>query len=175
MSLIKQAEKYIRQFCWDFDQSGDPMWELVVEHESIEGVDVFFYGPRGMFELQGSEQFAYLLAGNAPVLFDKASGGFMVTGTGLPTEEYIKTYLKFGDPHHEPSASLKIDGWESGSEKIAATKAIRKYIGCGLAEAKSYIDDVLEDKAVEVKTESPEVAAALVMELRKLHFNAEQN
>lgn len=50
---------------------------------------VFFYQSRKFLD---TNNYSYLLAGNAPIIVDKASGKQFITGTAYPLEHYIEIY-----------------------------------------------------------------------------------
>lgn len=50
---------------------------------------VFFYQSRAYVE---TGDFMEMLAGNAPVIFNRVSGEYHVTGTAHPVEDYISEY-----------------------------------------------------------------------------------
>ncbi|MFL6210026.1 MAG: YrhB domain-containing protein [Pyrinomonadaceae bacterium] len=63
---------------------------------------VFFYDSS---KHQETGEFMYAIAGNAPIIVNKHDGSIHITGTGRPTEDYIKAYEETGDPHaHEVRA-----------------------------------------------------------------------
>jgi len=58
---------------------------------------VFFYNSRAYTE---TKNFMCGLVGNAPLIVDRYTGELHVTGTGLPTECYIRSYEATGDPRN---------------------------------------------------------------------------
>jgi len=56
---------------------------------------VFFYTSR-LWQQTG--ELRYALAGNAPLIVERQSGRVLPTGTALPVEQYIATYLRTGTP-----------------------------------------------------------------------------
>jgi hypothetical protein len=59
---------------------------------------VFFHTSRRY--LEGDESAA--MAGNAPLIVDRRTGRFFLTGTAFPIEFYIENYARSGDPHNPP-------------------------------------------------------------------------
>ena len=57
---------------------------------------VFFYTSKLWQETRKIE---YALAGNAPILVERATGRLLATGTAMPTEHYIDNYERTGSPH----------------------------------------------------------------------------
>jgi hypothetical protein len=64
---------------------------LVLEDETIDRPYgwVFFYQSREYVETGDART---MLFGNAPLIFNRASGEIRVTGTALPAEEYLRQY-----------------------------------------------------------------------------------
>lgn len=52
---------------------------------------VFFYNSRRYIE---TGDFSYALAGNAPIIVDRATGSLHITGTAHPTAEYIEEFRR---------------------------------------------------------------------------------
>jgi Immunity protein 35 len=99
MVTVEQARNAVHQaYC------GRPEWlppedELVVvDSATIERPWgwVFFYTSRKWLE---SSDARYALAGNAPVLVERATGKLIALGTARSAESYIATYEATGNPH----------------------------------------------------------------------------
>jgi|SRR6478609_2780683 len=52
---------------------------------------VFFYQARMLIETGGPHE---MLCGNAPIIFNRVSGTYHLTGTAHPVEQYISQYEK---------------------------------------------------------------------------------
>jgi hypothetical protein len=66
--------------------------DLVIQHDNtIEKDDywVFFYDSAKYIE---TEDFSYVIAGNAPLIVDKFEGKIYQTGTANPIEHYIELF-----------------------------------------------------------------------------------
>jgi hypothetical protein len=57
---------------------------------------VFFYTSKLWNE---THDFQYAIAGNAPILIERATGKLHDLGTALSVENYIAAYERTGDPH----------------------------------------------------------------------------
>ncbi|MBL8516428.1 MAG: hypothetical protein JNM76_05600 [Betaproteobacteria bacterium] len=57
---------------------------------------VFFYTSKLWSETQ---EIQYAIAGNAPILVERATGEVHNLGTALSVENYIAAYERTGDPH----------------------------------------------------------------------------
>jgi|SRR6478736_2488931 len=57
---------------------------------------VFFYTSKKWRE---TNDIRYAIAGNAPLIVEKATGKVIPTGTAMRTETYIENYERAGDPH----------------------------------------------------------------------------
>ena len=57
---------------------------------------VFFHSSKKWIETQDIH---YAMAGNAPILVERASGRLLTLGTAKPVERYIEAYERTGDPH----------------------------------------------------------------------------
>jgi ribosomal protein L7/L12 len=64
--------------------------------------------------------------------------------------------------------ALQITGWKAGLDKIALTRIIRVHTGMGLAEAKRYTDDVLENKPVVFNGLDAKAAEAFLSDVRSI-------
>lgn len=117
---------------------------------------------------------ADMLAGNAPLLIDRQTGAIFECGTAAPIEIYISNFVNFGHPHKWGGKKLQLLGFEKGANKAAASRAIRKFTDCGLADAKQNLDLCLDGVTTLIECQTPEQAAELATELRQLNFNAKQ-
>ena len=72
---------------------------IILEQETIEKPWgwVFFYTSRKWFE---NSDDIYAIAGNAPILVEKATRTLFETGTAYPIEHYISQFEQYGDPNH---------------------------------------------------------------------------
>ena len=71
---------------------------IIVESATIERSWgwVFFHTSKLWLE---TEDIQYALAGNSPVLVERASGRLIPTGTAHPIEYYIANYERTGNPN----------------------------------------------------------------------------
>lgn len=69
---------------------------IILELETIDKPWgwIFFYTSRKWIETNDD---LYALAGNAPILVEKATGKLFETGTAYSIEHYIAQYEKYGD------------------------------------------------------------------------------
>ena len=65
-------------------------------------------------------------------------------------------------------ATVRMTGWREGLQKVALTKLQVELLHISLREAKSYVDQLLNDNAVELQVADDALAAAFVVEARKL-------
>ena len=72
------------------DDPHDPRTPVVTRVEPFARGWVVFYG---------AAEDDVLLAGNAPLLVDAATGELVETGTAHPVEHYVENYLRTGSPH----------------------------------------------------------------------------
>jgi len=121
-----------------------------------------------------TEDMSYALAGNCPVLIDRHSGQLFELGTALPTEEYIATYLEFGDPHAVPSERVELAGRSVDANSVLAIKAIRATTGMGLAASKRIIDECETGEPAIVECNSVDDAAELCGTLTALGFEIQR-
>jgi Immunity protein 35 len=99
MLTVEQARTAVQVAC-----CGRPDWlpaddELVVvDSATIERPWgwVFFFTSRRWLE---SGELRYALAGNSPVLVERASGKLISLGTARSAESYIAAYEETGNPH----------------------------------------------------------------------------
>jgi len=70
----------------------------ILEQETIEKPWdwIFFYTSRKWHETNDD---VYTIAGNAPILVERATGKLFETGTACSIEHYIAQYEKYGDPN----------------------------------------------------------------------------
>ena len=70
---------------------------IILDQETIEKPWgwVFFYTSRKWFE---TNDVIYAIAGNAPILVEKATGTLFETGTAYPIEHYIAQFERYGAP-----------------------------------------------------------------------------
>ena len=132
---------------------------------------VFFFDSRRHADTGNFED---LLVGNAPIIFEKATGMIVTTGTAEPVESYVHAYRKSGNPHAQLDASVRIWGWNEGAVATQAMKVLRAHATLGLAEVKQRIDHVLQGGEVTVATSSVEAAREATVRLQACHFLAEQ-
>ena len=57
---------------------------------------VFFHGSKKWIE---TNDIKYAIAGNSPIIVEKATGKLLTTGTAHRTEQYIENYERTGHPH----------------------------------------------------------------------------
>jgi Immunity protein 35 len=57
---------------------------------------VFFHTSKKWLE---THDIRYAIAGNSPLIVERASGKIIDTGTAMPIERYIENYERFGSPH----------------------------------------------------------------------------
>jgi len=57
---------------------------------------VFFFSSKKWMETNDTK---YAIAGNAPIIVEKATGKLITTGTARETEYYIENYERTGNPH----------------------------------------------------------------------------
>ena len=74
---------------------------------------VFFYETKAFVEGLSDDP----LFGNAPIIINKYTGEFVVTGTAKPIEKYIQEYEKHMKKTEGLSLSDKLKKWESRVEK----------------------------------------------------------
>jgi len=93
-----EARELVTQYLRDSGE-GERNDIVIVDDETSEREFgwVFFYNSRKHVET-GDVLFG--LVGNAPLIVDRHTGKLHVTGTGLPTECYIRAYEATGDPHN---------------------------------------------------------------------------
>ena len=173
MSLLDRAIAFASEV-WGPEDSEDEMMALKVKHEVIGGVDVFYWGPRDMFELNGIDKHQYLMAGNSPFLHDPQTDQFLFTGTCHKTGFYVSQYLKWGHPHAQASSRVKVTAWNQGAQKVNATKSIKQKSSLGLSESKKIIDNVLSGDVAIIECLSVEKAEGLTHDLNQLGFVAHQ-
>ena len=81
---------------------------LVIVRATVQSYDfgwVLFYDSE---ELLQTARHGDALAGNAPLICEKHTGRFFVTGTAKPLEEYLERYVAAGDPHAELQLRVRI-------------------------------------------------------------------
>lgn len=115
-----------------------------------------------------------LVAGNAPLLIDIATGKIHVTGTAQRTDYYIQNFRVTGDPHVEPVAAIKIMGWSEGARKVSAVTLLKENTPLGLGGAKSAIDTVLEGRDVEIVPSKGVETRELCAKLGEVGFTAKE-
>jgi len=93
-----EARELVTQYLRDSGE-GERNDIVIVDDETSEREFgwVFFYNSRKHVE---TGDVLYGLVGNAPLIVDRHTGKLHVTGTGLPTECYIRAYEATGDPHN---------------------------------------------------------------------------
>ncbi len=114
-----------------------------------------------------------LVAGNAPLLIDLATGKIHVTGTAGGMD-YIQNFRVTGDPHIEPVAAVKIMGWSEGARKVSAVTVLKETTQLGLIGAKAAIDAVLEGREAEVIPRKGVEARELCAKLEEVGFTAKE-
>ncbi|WP_153301376.1 YrhB domain-containing protein [Endozoicomonas arenosclerae] len=86
-----EAKTMVLEFINERFENGDD--ELVIVDEDVLEIEVgwvFCYDSKIFLE---TNQLAFALAGNAPVLFDNRDETLHVTGTAKPLSEYIQDHL----------------------------------------------------------------------------------
>ena len=114
------------------------------------------------------------LAGNAPIIVERATGALFETGTAEPIDNYIDAFVVSGNPHLRPGSSIRITGWSAGADTIQAIKAVRDSTALGLAGSKAAIDRVIDGTEVTLNTNTSEDASKLVAALLESSFLAQQ-
>jgi len=112
--------------------------------------------------------------GAGTVLVSKESGTVFETGSAYSTEHYVSAFESCGDPFGEPTQSISVYGWESGANKVAATKLIKAESGLNLRESKLIIDAALKDESRSFSTESSKKALEVADKLSKYGFHCKQ-
>lgn len=85
---IKKIETYLNNTMKLEDDSILLLTDMTIEKEKYY---VFFYNSKKYVE---TEDMAYALAGNAPVILNKETGMIVATGTAYPVEYYMEEYEK---------------------------------------------------------------------------------
>ncbi|MGI9278035.1 MAG: YrhB domain-containing protein [Endozoicomonas sp.] len=91
-----EAKKIVLEFINERYGNGDD--ELVIVDEDVVEIEVgwvFCYDSKIFLETQ---QLAYAIAGNAPVLFDNRDETLHVTGTAKPLDKYIQDHISSYNP-----------------------------------------------------------------------------
>jgi ribosomal protein L7/L12 len=132
---------------------------------------VFIYQSKKYIE---TGDFHSMLVGHGPVLVARDSGKVFETGSAFPIEHYVEALNACGDPYGEPTEKVKIAGWREGANKVEATKLIKSKSGIGLAQAKSIIDSVLENKESVFSVGTVKDAEVVAATLNKLGFSSMQ-
>ena len=134
--------------------------------QSYEFGWVFHYG---FLDSKGKRM---LIAGNAPVIFEKNTGKIISTGTADPIESYINNYLETGNPHRQLGVRVQINNWQTGARAVPAIKAVQKLSNLGLAKAKLLIEDCLAGNSPTLETHSDDASEELVKTLAIYGFSA---
>ena len=124
---------------------------------------VFFYDSK-LHQETGDMQ--YMLAGNAPIIVNKADGSLHVTGTAYNIDKYIQDY--------QDQLDVARDRWglailDLGDDSLATLRAIRAILGLPVAE----VVTLRENIPGVVRRGSRTELLALVAELRAHGVHAE--
>lgn len=153
-------------------QRENPRTALVVLEDQVQEFEfgwVFLYDSE---QHVATGDIRHALGGNAPLIFERASGRIVVTGTAEPLDAYVGAYRRTGDPHARPSSIVRITGYRVGANSVGAIQAIRRHATKGLTAAKHDIERVLDGAIVEVDTDSVGIAGRLVSEFYACGFKA---
>lgn len=72
------------------------------------------------------------------------------------------------EPHN-----VRLHGWSEGVQKVSATKAIRRHVGLGLAEAKGVVDACLDGREMAFTFDSEKLAREFPRDMYVLGFLSE--
>ncbi len=115
-----------------------------------------------------------LLAGNAPFLIARQTGKLLDLGTAHSVETYVSNFRNFGHPHRFGGRTLQLDGFEKGSDRLSAIKAIRNSIGCGLADAAQKVELCFQGAKPTIDCRTRAHAIDLASELNGMNILAKQ-
>jgi ribosomal protein L7/L12 len=132
---------------------------------------VFFYQSKKYVETGDPRA---MLVGHGPVLVSRKNGRVFETGSVYPAEQYVEALEACGDPYGEQTDNVKITGWHEGANKVEAIKLVNSKSGVGLAQAKSIVDCVLENKESVFSAGTAKDAEKAVDLLKKLGFKSTQ-
>ena len=122
----------------------------------------------------GSGDFRDMAVGHGPVFVDRTMGRIFETGSAYSKEHYIEAYLACGDPLAEPTAKIRISGWNVGANKVATTMYIKEVSGLGLQEAKNIVDKILSGEAATFTVHTPDKASEAVKVIQGYNFICSQ-
>lgn len=90
-----RVQKKIAELCIELPDDDEI---IILEQETIDRPWgwVFFYTSRKWYETSDD---IYAIAGNAPILVEKATGTLFETGTAHSIEHYIAQFEQYGDPN----------------------------------------------------------------------------
>jgi ribosomal protein L7/L12 len=131
---------------------------------------VFFYTSRKWLETQDVR---YALAGNAPLIVERADGNILSTGTAHTIDYYVANYERCGNPNAVERPEVQVNGWRLGASSVSAINVLRQHARLGLGDAKRIVDDCLANRSSVVITPSVQEARNLVASLGSVGFIAE--
>lgn len=165
----KEARALAMDYLRDLETRGAP--PLVLRADATEEHPfgwVFFYdgaaaigsGPSG-------------LAGNAPVLVERATGRVLTTGTALPLADYLEAYLATGHPHGELGTVITFTRTDAvRARPVEVVETIRRRVSVSAHEVLLRVKQAEAGGAAELDAGDAPTADALVRELRELGFSA---
>jgi hypothetical protein len=131
----------------------------------------FFYQSKKFVE---TGDFSQILVGHGPVLISRVDGSVFETGSRFPLCHYVKAFEACGDPFGEPTAKVKICGWNPGFNKVRAIQLVKARSGMGLSQAKSVVDNALSDRESFFTVRTVEDAEHAVVGLKENGFHSVQ-
>jgi ribosomal protein L7/L12 len=146
---------------------------VLVEGATCEfaGCFAFFYQSKKFVE---TGDFAEMLVGQGPVLISREDGKVFETGSAFSVHHYVAAFEACGDPFGEPTAKVKICGWNPGFDKVRAIQLVKAISEMGLSQAKSVIDHALSNSDSLFTARTVEDAEQAVVGLKENGFNSVQ-
>ena len=144
--------------------------ELLIRDDLTQTHDfgwVFLYHCRGWIETRDDR---FLIAGNAPLIIEASTGRLFTTGTGRELDYYIRNFRQTGDPHREPSWSIRITRWHEGCQTVSAICYVRDRLAMTLPLAKATIERCLDGEQIDLPVSSQDDAAQIADSLTALGF-----
>ncbi|RYV02069.1 hypothetical protein SOPP22_10860 [Shewanella sp. OPT22] len=132
---------------------------------------VFYFQSKKFIE---TGNFGEMYVGQGPVIVCKETGDLFETGSAYSTEYYVNAFELCGDPFGEPTEKISIYGWSEGASAVKAIKCIRKATDLGLSDAKSIVDQVLNNNGVVIKLSSAEIVESTISALDEIGFKSSQ-
>lgn len=130
---------------------------------------VFFYQGKKFVE---TGDLAEMFVGHGPVLISRVDGRVFETGSRFPMCHYVKAFEACGDPFGEPTAKVKLLGWNPGANKVRAIQLVKAKSGMGLSQAKAVIDHVLSNSESSFTARTVECAEQAVVGLKENGFDS---